>query len=74
MRMTTEACNNVSMSTGLRGRVFQYPTKLWRGLFDKLLSERDCAIHVREFLGMSQWKEKEGLLPWSLESRIMADL
>ena len=74
MRMTTEACNNISMSTGLRGRVFQYPTKLWRGLSDKLLGERDCAIHVREFLGMSQWKEKEGLLPWSGKRIVVTDL
>ena len=42
-------------------------------IFRQLLGEPDGAIEVREFFRMSQWQEKKGLLPGSLQIRIVAE-
>jgi hypothetical protein len=50
MRMTTEACDHVAMSAGLRCGELQQPAKrLWR-LFHELLCELDRQLLVREIL------------------------
>jgi hypothetical protein len=54
--------------------VLKHSAQVRRGTLRQLLGERDCAIKVREFFRMPQWKEKEGLLPWRLQSCIVADL
>ena len=60
MRVTTEARNDVSMSTGLRPRVLEHPAKLWRGAFDEPLCERGRPLEVRELLRFVELYTKVG--------------
>ena len=74
VRVTAEAGDDVTMTTGLvRGELEYAAMLLWR-LFDKFRCEIDRSFQICETLGMSKGQEKESFFPGGLEGCIMTVL
>jgi len=54
MRMPPEAGNDGAMATGLRRRMFPYPSPLRGGLFHELLGQLDRLLMVSKLLRVPQ--------------------
>jgi hypothetical protein len=54
MRMTAEAGDHVSMSTGLRGGVRQHPVKFSGRLFHQFIGKPDRELQIFEVFRMAQ--------------------
>lgn len=74
VRLSAETRDDVAVPACLRRRVLEHFSELrWRSGC-QLFGKRDCALEMRELLGMPERQEEEGLLPRCFERRVVADV